>query len=195
MSRPTRLIALAVTAMLAASPALAHLDHAEHGSFAAGFSHPLFGLDHILAMIAVGLWAAVLGGRAMLVVPAAFVTAMLAGFAAAIGGFPLIHVEPMILASIIVIGVLIAMRARMSIMTGAALMAVFAFFHGHAHGGELGGAGAATFGAGFVVATVALHAGGVVLGLLIARMGAGNGVVMRLLGGATALAGVLLAFG
>ena len=85
----------------ATAPAFAHLDPAEHGSFAAGISHPLFGLDHVLVMLAVGLWAASLGGRAMVIVPASFVGAMGLGFAAAIAGMPLPFVEPVILASII----------------------------------------------------------------------------------------------
>ncbi len=195
MSRPILAIATGLGAMLAASPAFAHLGHVEHGSFAAGLSHPLFGLDHVLAMVAVGLWAAVLGGRATAIVPAAFVVTMLAGFLGALAGLPLVYVEPMILASIIVLGVLIALTVRVNTAYGAALIAAFAFFHGHAHGGELGGAGAAQFGAGFVVATAALHAAGVGLGLMIARMPAGKGSVLRVIGGLTAAAGVVLAFG
>src|SRR5690606_9900488 len=84
-----------------ASPALAHLDPAEHGSFAAGFTHPLFGADHVVAMVAVGLWAAMLGGRALWAVPAAFVAVMALGFVLSALGVPLPFVEPAILASVV----------------------------------------------------------------------------------------------
>jgi urease accessory protein len=125
----------------ATAPAFAHLNPAEHGSFAAGFSHPLFGLDHVLVMLAVGLWAASLGGRAMLIVPASFVGAMGLGFAAAIAGMPLPFVEPVILASIIFIGIMVALALPFSTAGMAVSVGFFAIFHGHAHGGELGQAG------------------------------------------------------
>src|SRR5690606_40231034 len=99
----TFLLAAALFSVMA-SPAFAHLDPAEHGSFAAGFTHPLSGADHILAMVAVGLWAAMLGGRALYTVPAAFVGVMLLGFVAAPVGVPLPFVEPVILASVVVLG-------------------------------------------------------------------------------------------
>ena len=133
------LIALAI-ATAATVPAFAHLDPSEHGSFAAGFSHPLFGLDHILAMVAVGLWAAMQGGRAVWVVPAAFVGTMALGFAAAIAGVPLPFVEPVILASVIFIGIAVALALPIPTSAVAAMVGFFAFFHGHAHGGELGDA-------------------------------------------------------
>ena len=90
----------------AASPAFAHLNPAEHGSFAAGFSHPLFGADHILAMVGVGLWAFLVGGRAVWAIPAAFVVTMMLGFAAALAGIGLPFVEPTIAASVVVLGLL-----------------------------------------------------------------------------------------
>lgn len=184
------LLALAIS-VAATLPAFAHLDPAEHGSLAAGFSHPLFGLDHILAMIAVGLWAAQQGGRAIWMVPAAFVGTMAIGFAAAIGGMPLPFVEPVILASVIFVGIAIALALPIPNAAVAALVGFFAFFHGHAHGGELGGAGAWEFALGFVVATALLHAAGLAIGLLVARLG--GPIVSRVLGGLAALGGIWLA--
>jgi len=188
--------ALAILAILTASPAAAHLPPGEYGSLLAGVTHPLFGLDHVLAMIAVGLWAAQIGGRALWQVPTAFVVAMLAGFGLALTGMPLPFVEPAILASIIVLGLVVAMALRPAAAWAMALVAVFALFHGHAHGGELGSAQAVQFGAGFALATAALHAIGLVIALLFARaLKAGSGLILRLMGGATTLAGAAIAFG
>ena len=192
-----RILSIAIAALATATaPAFAHLNPAEHGSFAAGFSHPLFGLDHVLVMVAVGLWAASLKGRAMLVVPAAFVGTMGLGFAAAIAGLPLPFVEPVILASIIFIGLMVAVALPFSVSGMAVTVAFFAFFHGHAHGGELGAAGAASFAIGFMLATAALHAAGIALGLGFARLQSGDGksVLTRTAGVATAAAGLALAF-
>ena len=103
--------------------ALAHLDPVQHGSFAAGASHPVFGTDHILAMVAVGLWAASLGGRALWALPTAFVGAMALGFLLSLGGMPLPMVEPMILASVLVLGVLVATASRLSLPVAGAIVA------------------------------------------------------------------------
>lgn len=187
---PLALAALAVTA----APAFAHLNPEEHGSFMAGFSHPLFGLDHILVMVAVGLWAAQIGGKALWGVPAAFVATMAIGFGLALAGVDLPFVEPAILASVVALGLLVAMAVKLDTAASAAIVAVFALFHGHAHGGELGSAGALEFGAGFVVATALLHVAGIGLGLGIARL-SGGGTAARILGAVTALAGLVLAFG
>lgn len=181
----------------AAAPAFAHLDPLAHGSFAAGLSHPVFGADHVLAMVAVGLWAAQIAaapGRrsALFVVPAAFVGTMAFGFALAVFGIHLPFVEPAILASVIGLGLLVGLAVRLPVAASAAVVAVFALFHGHAHGGELGEAGAWTFGLGFVVATALLHLAGVALGLLVSRTAP---IVSRVLGALAALAGVSLVFG
>lgn len=185
------LLALAITAA-ATVPAFAHLDPGAHGSLAAGFSHPLFGIDHILAMVAVGLWAAQQGGRALWLVPAAFVGTMTLGFAAAIGGMPLPLVEPVVLASVIFIGIAIALALPVSTTAVAAMVGFFAVFHGHAHGGELGAAGAWEFAFGFVLATAALHAAGIGLGLVLSRVS--GKLLTRIAGAATALGGLWLAF-
>lgn len=186
------LLALSLT-LAATLPAFAHLDPTEHGSFAAGFSHPLFGLDHILAMVAVGLWAAQQGGRAIWQVPAAFVGTMALGFGFAIFGAPLPFVEPVILASVVFLGVAIALALPIPTAAVAALVGFFAFFHGHAHGGELGEAGAWKFASGFLIATAALHAAGIAAGLGLARVS--GKLITRAAGAATALGGLWLAFG
>ena len=160
----------------------------------AGFSHPLFGLDHILVMVAVGLWASQIGGRALWLVPTAFVGTMALGFGLAVAGVDLPFVEPAILASVVALGLLVAMAARFDTIASAALVAAFALFHGHAHGGELGAAGAASFGIGFVVATALLHAAGIALGLGISRI-ANGAILARIIGGLTAVTGVALIFG
>jgi urease accessory protein len=195
-----RLATAAALIVVSSVPAFAHLDPAEHGSFMAGVTHPLFGVDHILAMVAVGLWAALLarsgGSRALWLVPAAFVGTMGLGFAAALGAFPLPFVEPVILASVVVIGLFAA--AALNVPTGLAMALVgfFALFHGHAHGGELGAATALPYGLGFALSTAVLHAAGVAAGLGLGRVlgGSGGQFATRLAGGATALGGLWLAF-
>lgn len=186
-------ISIAAAALAATTlPAFAHLNPEEHGSFMAGFSHPLFGADHILAMVAVGIWAAQIGGRALWVVPSAFVGTMAIGFMTALGGIDLPFVEPAILASVIALGLLVAMAARLPVSAAAAVVGIFALFHGHAHGGELGSAGALQFGVGFVIATALLHVAGIAAGLGVSRLGT---VASRIIGALTALGGLTLAFG
>lgn len=153
-------------ALLALAPtlALAHAGHAhhEHG-FAAGFSHPFTGLDHLAAMLAVGLWSALSQrGRAMLLAPLSFASLLLAGALLGAAGLNLPGVEPMVAASVLVLGLVAAARWRLGGGASAALVGGFALFHGLAHGGELQG-GAAL--AGMVAATALLHALGLGLGL------------------------------
>ena len=195
MKRTSLLIAVLLSLM--ASPAFAHLNPAEHGSFAAGFTHPLSGADHILAMVAVGLWASMLGGRALVVVPLSFVGVMLLGFVAALGGVSLPYVEPVILASVIVLGLLVAMAFRASTLTAALIVGFFAFFHGYAHAGEIGSAAFLSYGAGFALATALLHAAGIGVGLAAGRLlqGRTGQIVMRIAGGFAALSGLYLMAG
>ncbi len=188
-------ILIAAAALAAsAAPAFAHLDPASHDSLMAGLSHPLFGADHILAMLAVGLWAGEIGGRARWMVPATFVATMAVGFALAVIGVGLPFVEPAILASVVALGLIVAIAVRLGAAKAAAIVAVFALFHGHAHGGELGAAGAWTFASGFIIATALLHVAGIGLGMALARL-SGGGSLARLLGGITALAGAALMLG
>lgn len=189
-----RRLLLAIMAFAASTaPAFAHLDPTEHGSLMAGFTHPLSGLDHILVMVAVGLWAAQIGGRALWIIPAAFVGTMAFGFGLAMTGTHLPFVEPAIHASVVALGLLVAMAVRMKTSACAAIVGVFALFHGYAHGSELGAAGALPFSAGFIIATALLHVAGIGLGLGISRLSSGRGF-SRFLGGITALAGLALIF-
>lgn len=187
----TPLIAAGLALMPAA--ALAHPGHGpEAGAFAHGLLHPLTGLDHLLAMVAVGLWAALAGGRALWALPLAFVAAMLAGFGLGAAGIALPAVEPAILASVVVIGALVALAVRLPLPAAVALVALFGLAHGHAHGTEGPAAGLAGYAAGFTLATAALHAAGLGLGLALGQ--AGRPMLARALGGAAALAGVALVF-
>ena len=187
-----KVLAPVAAAALVASPALAHVGPGAHDSFSAVFGHPFSGLDHMLAMVAVGLWAAMLGGRALILVPAAFVGVMVLGFIAGAAGVPLPFVEPAILASVVVLGLLVALALPMSALAGGALVGFFALFHGHAHGTEVGTAGFLAYGAGFVAATVLLHVIGIVSGIALGRFGP---VLLRVAGGATALGGLMLMAG
>lgn len=176
------------------SPALAHTGHGHVDGFVAGFIHPLFGLDHVLAMLAVGLWAGLIGGRAMWAWPLAFVAVMSAGGAAAMAGFALPMVETGIAASVLVLGLLVAARANAPVVVGAAVCGLFALFHGYAHGAELPGAvGAAGYALGFMVATAALHAAGVAAALVTGRLL--TPLMTRVAGAGVALAGVVLLAG
>jgi urease accessory protein len=137
-----------------------------HPADAAGFVHPFTGLDHLLAMIAVGLWAAQLGGRWTWAVPLSFVGAMAAGGALGFAGIELPLVEPMIAASVLVLGLLTAMRVQLR-WSGLVLVGAFALFHGIAHATEMPQeVSKLLYAAGFVLATALLHAAGVALGLL-----------------------------
>ncbi|EGI78435.1 HupE/UreJ family protein [Hylemonella gracilis] len=150
---------LLLGASLAAS---AHVgaDGGGHHGFLAGFSHPFFGLDHLAAMLAVGVWSA-LAVRRIWVAPLAFALTLLAGALLAQAGLTFPAVEPMIAASLLVVGLLLALRAQLSAAAAAALVAVFALFHGAAHGNELTGAPAL---AGMVLGTALLHGAGLLLG-------------------------------
>lgn len=131
-----------------------------------GFLHPLTGLDHFLAMFAVGLWAAHLGGRAPLTLPVAFPLAMIGGALIAASGGMLPAVEPMIALSVIVLGTLVATGVRVPAGVSIAIVALFAVFHGHAHAAE-GPQNAMPYGFGFILATVTLHLMGMVAGNLL----------------------------
>ena len=123
--------------MLAAPLAGAHTFGADGAGIAAGLVHPLIGVDHLLALIAAGLWAGWLGGRAQYLLPAGFLAGMFGGALLAWGGFVLPLVEPMIAVSVLCIGMLAASAARPSAIAGSVLVFVFALFHGFAHGTEL----------------------------------------------------------
>ena len=172
---------LTLAALLAPMPALAHGagDHV-HG-VVAGLMHPVTGLDHILAMVAVGLWAGLLGGRAMLALPAAFLGGMALGGVLGLGGTGFPMMEAGILASVIILGALVASSARLSLVAALPLVAAFGLLHGNAHGLELAdGTGAFGYALGFLAATAALHGAGVVGALRLAAL------PVRIAGGAMA---------
>lgn len=181
--------------LLAATPALAHVGHGVTAGLAAGFLHPMLGADHLLAMVAVGLWAGMVGGRAMWVWPSAFVGVMVAGGLLGMGDVAMPVVEPGILASVIVLGLVVAMAIRAPVWLGAVIVGSFALFHGHAHGTEVPAtAGGVEYLVGFAAATALLHATGIAISVCIGRI-ATSRVAVRTLGGLVAVAGIALAAG
>ena len=165
-----RLLSTLGVLLATGAPAFAHVGHGATESFAAGIAHPLGGLDHITVMIAVGLWAAMKGGRALWVWPAAFVGVMLIGGALGMAQIDLPFVEPAILASVVALGLLVALAVDLPVALGAVIIGAFALFHGHAHGTEVGdGAGGVEYMAGFAIATAALHAAGIGFAHVAAR--------------------------
>ncbi len=179
---------LLLAATLLPSAALAHPGHVSNdGQFLHGLAHPVGGADHLLAMVALGLLAAQLGGRAVWALPVTFVGAMLAGGAMGAGGMGFPAVEPMILASVVILGVLVAVAARLPMAVLVPMVAVFGAAHGWAHGAEGPATGLPLYAAGFALATMALHLAGIAFGRLLSR-----GLPLRIFGGSTALAGIAL---
>lgn len=162
-----RFASAAALAVLA-TPAFAHSGAEPHmHGFLAGLAHPLGGLDHMLAMIAVGIWSALAAGRRVWIVPAVFVAAMLAGAGLAQAGVALPAAETAIAMSVVALGALIAAGVGLPVGAGAALIALFAVFHGHAHGIEATGT-MVGYMAGFAITTAILHIAGIVVGSTIA---------------------------
>jgi urease accessory protein len=188
--------AMAILAVaLLPGAALAHpgQDHVHTAApFLAGLAHPVGGLDHLLAMVAVGLLAAVMGGRASWALPLGFVGAMAVGGAVGSAGVALPDVEPVILASVIVLGATLALALRPPLAVTVAAVAVFGFAHGAAHGLEGPQAGVVAYALGFVLATAALHLVGITAGMALERLGRAAGP--RMLGGAATVAGVVMVF-
>lgn len=176
-------------------PALhAHTGHDGGTGFTHGFEHPITGLDHILAMIAVGLWAAQIGGRAIWIVPASFVTAMLFGGIAGMNGFALPYLEQGIAASVLLLGLVIAFAVRPPVYVPALIVAAFALFHGVAHGAEMPEtASGLAFGLGFILATSLLHLIGIGLGVGLQKCSPAP--LVRALGVGVALLGGYLLVG
>ena len=163
--------ALVAILLLVPTSAFAHFGADHTHSFGEGFAHPFGGLDHILAMVTVGLLAWQLGGRAIWLVPATFVSLMALGGALGIAGEPLSVVEYGIAASLIVLGAMVALGMRAPTAVAAAVVGLFAMFHGYAHGMETpADASGGTFAAGFILATILLHACGIALGFLVGRI-------------------------
>ena len=171
-----------------AVPALAHEQQGQAAGFITGVLHPVSGLDHVLAMVAVGLWGAQLGAPAIWLLPVTFPLMMAFGGFLGLVGVPLPGVEIGIAASAILLGTMVALQARPPLALAALLVAFFAVFHGHAHGTELpAGESGLLYSVGFVVATGLLHAVGISIGL-IHRWVAGR-VLLRGAGVVVMLAG------
>ena len=183
-----RRIAL-IAAALAPAIAFAHEETGQAAGFLAGLLHPVTGVDHVLAMISVGLWGAVLGPPAIWVLPVAFPLVMALGGLMGLLGIPLPGVEIGIALSAIVLGTMVLAEARPPIWLAALIVAVFAVFHGHAHGRELPeGTSALLYSLGFVIATGLLHAVGILLGAAYRWPAGRRG--LRVAGAGVALAGL-----
>jgi urease accessory protein len=180
---------LATALILLATPAFAHTGQGVAGGFATGFMHPITGLDHVVAMVAVGMWGAFLGPPAIWLLPIVFPMVMAFGGVLGVLGEPLHGVETGIALSAIGLGAMVAFAARPPLWVAAVLVGTFAIFHGYAHGAELPGAtNPLAYGIGFVVATGLLHLCGIAFGLLV-RWPLGERAV-RATGGAIVCAGL-----
>jgi len=188
LKKHSRTYVLAALSLFAGTASAHTGDHATVTGFAGGLAHPLLGLDHLFAMIAIGLWAAQQGGRALWSAPAAFVGAMALGGMLAWSGIALPHVETAIALSVLVLGLLIATRRQLAVTAGMALAAGFALFHGYAHGLEMPlAASPALYVLGFVLATLGLHGLGIA-GSLIGRH------AVQIAGAGIAATGLVLIF-
>lgn len=149
-------------------PALAHAQTGVAGGLISGLLHPVIGVDHLVAMVAVGLWGAILGAPAIWILPITFPLVMALGALAGVAGLPLPGVEVAIAASALALGGAVVTRSRPPLWIAAMVVGVFALFHGHAHGTEIPAAtNPLAYGVGFVVATGLLHVAGILIGLLV----------------------------
>ncbi|MFA6112530.1 MAG: HupE/UreJ family protein [Sphingomonas sp.] len=188
------MIGAAVMLGLAAAPAEAHSGTGLAGGFAAGFAHPFGGVDHLLAMASVGLWGAFLGRPLVYLLPVVFPLMMVVGAMLGMTGVPLPSVETGIALSVLVLGGCIALAFRAPVWLAIMIVALFAIFHGYAHGRELpSAADPAGYSLGFVLATGLIHIAGIALGLL--KAGPSGEVTIRVAGGAIGLAGLAFLVG
>ncbi|MBP2292525.1 HupE/UreJ family protein [Azospirillum rugosum] len=192
-----RLALASAAAALAALPnaALAHTFGAHDAGLVHGFLHPVGGWDHLLAMVAVGLWAAQRGGNALWLLPTAFVGAMVGGGLMGMAGIDLPQAELGILLSVVALGGLVALQSRLPLLASAGVVALFAVFHGHAHGTEMPEAAQPLlYGLGFAVSTALLHVAGIGAALSLRRLveGRRGTLAVRGTGALVGLAGVAL---
>ncbi|WP_432473944.1 HupE/UreJ family protein [Amphritea sp. HPY] len=186
---PVFAITVTSAAMLATAPAMAHTGSETAAGLIAGFAHPFTGLDHLLAMLAVGIWAAQQKGRLQLSITATFIALLLTGFISAVNGFVMPLMEGTIATSLLVSGLLICCAARLPAQISLALTAVFALAHGQAHGIEVVGISAVLFAAGFIAGSALLQFFGAVSAqALQPRMP----LILKTFGGITALMGTAL---
>ncbi|MEZ5839413.1 MAG: HupE/UreJ family protein [Hyphomicrobiales bacterium] len=189
--------AVLTTAMVLAGPALAHTGAGASNGFLAGASHPVTGIDHLLAMVAVGLMASGLKGRSLIAVPAAFVAFMAGGAVLGMAGIAMPAVEVGIALSLIAFGAVIATRIQLTTALAVAATGLFALFHGHAHGTEMPlAASGLAYASGFVLATAGLHLAGIGAGLGVERLLEKTGpAIVRIAGVAVAAVGAGLLVG
>ncbi|PDT19965.1 HupE/UreJ family protein [Rhizobium hidalgonense] len=178
----------------AALPAVAsaHPAIGDAAGFSHGFAHPMSGLDHVLAMVMVGVFAFQLGGRATWLVPTTFVLVMALGGALGAAGINVPFVELGIALSVVVLGAIVALDVKAPLAAALGIVGLFAIFHGHAHGAEMpDNAAGAAYAAGFMIATALLHLTGLALGYFVGRAGERRGAfVTRAAGGIAAISGV-----
>jgi urease accessory protein len=184
-------------AFLAPTAALAHTGAGDASGLMHGVMHPLGGLDHQLAMILVGIFAYQLGGRAMWLVPLAFVTVMAFGGFLGIADMPVPFIEFGIALSVVVLGAIVAFGVKVPVAVAMGIVGLFAIFHGHAHGSEMPmDAVGLEYGLGFMLATAGLHAAGIGIGLLIGMTSKSLGSnFYRVAGGLASVAGVGILLG
>lgn len=186
----TAMVVMTGIAMLAAGEASAHTGEGMSGGLISGFTHPILGWDHVVAMVAVGLWGAFLGKPAIWILPVVFPLVMAFGGALGVAGIPVPAVETGIAVSGIVLGLLVAFAVKAPLWVAAVIVGVFAIFHGHAHGTELpDAANPFAYALGFVVGTGVLHLAGILLGFATsmpkgAYVVRAAGVVIAAVGGA-----------
>jgi urease accessory protein len=182
---------LALAATLLPTLAVAHTGVGDTSGFLHGFEHPIFGLDHVLAMIAVGIFAWQLGGRAIWLVPITFVLVMAAGGVVGIAGINVPFVEMGIALSVVVLGAAVAFGVRAPVALAMGLVGLFAIFHGHAHGAEMPeNASGLLYGLGFMAGTALLHLTGLAAGYGIGSVSDRYGrFIVRGAGAAIAVAG------
>jgi urease accessory protein len=189
----TRIAAAAAVLLALTGAAAAHTGHGETSGFTHGFMHPVGGLDHVLAMVAVGLYASLLGGRALWLVPVTFVTVMALGGALGVAGYALPYTEIGIALSVVVLGLAVALRISLPVLAAMALAGIFAIFHGHAHGAEMPqDLSGYEYAAGFLLATALLHGTGIAAGMIAGQLGERGGWFARAAGGAMAAAGLFI---
>jgi len=193
----TKTLLAAATAILTPGVAFAHTGVGDTSGFIHGFGHPISGLDHILAMVMVGVFAWQLGGRALWLVPMTFVVIMSVGGALGIAGIGVPFVEIGIALSVVVLGAIVAFNVKAPIAAAMGLVGLFAIFHGHAHGTEIPeDAAGVAYATGFMIATALLHLAGITAGFLIGRAGEHYGsVLVRMAGGFASVAGLGLLIG
>jgi urease accessory protein len=193
-ARPPAEVVLALLLLLAAVPASAHEQSGQAAGFLTGLKHPVSGLDHVLAMISVGLWGAQLGTPAVWLLPVVFPMVMAFGGFLGLLGVPLPGTEVGIALSAILLGLMVALEARPPVWVAATLVGFFGIFHGYAHGTELpAGENALLYSVGFVMATGGLH--GIGIGIGVAHRWTAGRVALRIAGALVAIAGVFFLWG